>query len=294
VCRFEFSFLLRNCRAFVTLHFRPACLFSPGLNVSFDSLTFYRNATFSFTFGSSAAAGSYFFECVGWVLSSQFLAAPFSAMLQMFQNSSLFESIFRAAVVSSQSVTLSSAFSSSNSDIKVRPTNVVTDKSFILRVTGKFPRTSSSVSTLSASCGSQHLCIATDYGSVYCRGRGDNQQLGQDAFESSNIFQLAPNSNPESNISVLLVGGSHSCVLKSDSRLRCWGSNLNGQLGISDLSTSSGVKVPVPLQASKKPLFAALGLSHSCVLFQSGAVWCWGDNSRGQHCLAGCTSERSG
>ena len=252
------------------------------MNISFDSATFYQNTRFSFTFGSSAAAGSYFYECTGWVLSAQHFSAPFSAVFQLFQNSSSSVPLSQAVSVSSQSVAFSSAFASSNPDIKVRPTEVVIDTPFVLSVTGKFPIMNTSVLFLSSSCGSQHLCIETAIGAVYCRGRGDSQQLGQDSYGSSHVFQLVPIANLDSSSTQTVVGGSHSCVLKRDSTLRCWGSNHIGQLGVDFVNTSAGVEVNLPAQASNKPSLAALGLLHSCVLFQSGVVWCWGDNSRGQ------------
>ena len=94
--------------------FRPSCAFSPSINVSFASQTFYRNQTYSFTVVSSAASGSYFFECVGWVLAPQNFAAPFSAEFQLFKNASSSYPLNRATTASSNSIVLSSASSSSN------------------------------------------------------------------------------------------------------------------------------------------------------------------------------------
>ena len=262
--------------------FRPSCAFSPSINVSFASQTFYRNQTYSFTVVSSAASGSYFFECVGWVLAPQYFAAPFSAEFQLFKNASSSYPLNRAITESSNSIVLSSASSSSNTDITIRPTSILAGSSFILSVTGKFPSAILSPSILSAGCGSQHLCITADSGAVYCRGRGDSKQLGRDSYFSSHRFVLVPISNFDSKINSLSIGGTHSCALIGNSRLRCWGNNLFGQLGTALVNTSSGFEVPLSSQSSTNPIAITLGSVHSCVLFQNGNVWCWGDNSRGQ------------
>ena len=262
--------------------FRPSCAFSPSINVSFASQTFYRNQTYSFTVVSSAASGSYFFECVGWVLAPQNFAAPFSAEFQLFKNASSSYPLNRATTASSNSIVLSSASSSSNTDITIRPTSILAGSSFILSVTGKFPSATLSPSILSAGCSSQHLCITADSGAVYCRGRGDSKQLGRDSYFSSHRFVLVPISNFDSKINSLSIGGTHSCALIGNSRLRCWGNNLFGQLGTALVNTSSGFEVPLPSQSSTNPIAITLGSVHSCVLFQNGNVWCWGDNSRGQ------------
>jgi alpha-tubulin suppressor-like RCC1 family protein len=107
-------------------------------------------------------------------------------------------------------------------------------------------------------------------------------QLGHGSSFSSHLFQVAPISNVDAKTSALVVGGAHSCVLVSNSSFRCWGSNSDGQLGNPRFGMSAGVEVIFPAQASTYPIIAALGMAHSCVLFHSGSMWCWGSNSHGQ------------
>jgi alpha-tubulin suppressor-like RCC1 family protein len=81
-------------------------------------------------------------------------------------------------------------------------------------------------------------------------------------------------------VAALGVGGDHSCALMSDGTLRCWGSNLNGQLGDDQ---ASGTMSPKPVPASIDGVQAIqLGLLHTCVLDTGGGVRCWGHNGRGQ------------
>lgn len=86
------------------------------------------------------------------------------------------------------------------------------------------------------------------------------------------------------------TGESHACALLSDRRLKCWGLNFSGQLGLGDAfnrGTSAGSMgdalpfVDVGTGADRIRQLA-LGDSHTCVLFGVNGVKCWGSNSSGQ------------
>ncbi len=74
------------------------------------------------------------------------------------------------------------------------------------------------------------------------------------------------------------VGGEHSCAVRTNGVLSCWGRNNRGQLGIGS-SRASTVPVAVPLPNVKA---VATGSLHTCALLNDGHVVCWGDNSKGQ------------
>lgn len=76
------------------------------------------------------------------------------------------------------------------------------------------------------------------------------------------------------------AGSEHSCAVLDGGALRCWGSNLDGQIG--DGSTSPRwlpVQVSGLTSGVKK---AAGGEQHTCALTIDGGVKCWGDNTFGQ------------
>ncbi len=64
------------------------------------------------------------------------------------------------------------------------------------------------------------------------------------------------------------TGWAHTCVLKSDGVVVCWGYNANGQTAI-----PSGIAGATAM---------AVGGFHNCVLKSDGTVSCWGDNTDGQ------------
>jgi alpha-tubulin suppressor-like RCC1 family protein len=84
---------------------------------------------------------------------------------------------------------------------------------------------------------------------------------------------------PELALKQLSMGRSHACALIEDG-VKCWGSNGNGQVGNnSTLHVHAAVWVLNTGSAVKSVASAG---SHSCALFESGAVKCWGKNTSSQ------------
>ena len=77
----------------------------------------------------------------------------------------------------------------------------------------------------------------------------------------------------------IVTGGRHTCLLSTDGRGYCWGSNDRGQLGTGSVGRTS---TPALIASTQRFTTVAPGLSHSCALDGQGAAWCWGENSHGQ------------
>jgi alpha-tubulin suppressor-like RCC1 family protein/tRNA A-37 threonylcarbamoyl transferase component Bud32 len=77
----------------------------------------------------------------------------------------------------------------------------------------------------------------------------------------------------------VVAGGLHSCLVSSDGRTFCWGSNDHGQLG-----TGANVRSTTPALVGGDARFTSLaaGFSHSCAISRDGGAWCWGENESGQ------------
>jgi alpha-tubulin suppressor-like RCC1 family protein len=93
------------------------------------------------------------------------------------------------------------------------------------------------------------------------------------------------------------AGTYFACGLFSDSKLRCWGRNDQGQLGAGpgdDVGDEPG-ELTSSLQTVDLPanvVSFALGDSHACAVLANGSVYCWGANQQGQLGL-GDTAARS-
>jgi len=96
----------------------------------------------------------------------------------------------------------------------------------------------------------------------------------------------------------LALGADHSCVLMNG-KIKCWGSNLYGQLGFDTISKGFGTNYGDNPSESVTTAITALydyldlgtdfiattlvaGGSHNCVLNPSSEIKCWGDNRFGQ------------
>ncbi|UQA56277.1 DUF4215 domain-containing protein [Polyangium aurulentum] len=87
----------------------------------------------------------------------------------------------------------------------------------------------------------------------------------------------------------LVVGVHHTCVLIDEGRVKCWGQNNVGQLGLGDTwnrgdgAGEMGSHLPlIDLGAGAVAVMLAAGDAHTCALLDAGAVKCWGNNSNGQ------------
>ena len=76
------------------------------------------------------------------------------------------------------------------------------------------------------------------------------------------------------------AGNFHSCALRQDGTISCWGRNRSGQLG----NGQSGGNADSPVQVFGITDATAIASSgtHSCALHQGGTISCWGSNGDGQ------------
>ena len=75
------------------------------------------------------------------------------------------------------------------------------------------------------------------------------------------------------------VGGAHTCAIKRNRRLYCWGRNSEGQLGA---TASDPVGTPMAVDSGSRYRTIALGWQHSCALDTGQSLYCWGANDEGQ------------
>ncbi|MBU1537291.1 lamin tail domain-containing protein [Myxococcota bacterium] len=75
----------------------------------------------------------------------------------------------------------------------------------------------------------------------------------------------------------LTAGDAHTCGIRMDDTLWCWGDNTSGQLG-DGTTTSHSSPVQVPGAWSS----VDAGGSHTCGINTDGTLLCWGDNANGQ------------
>jgi cysteine-rich repeat protein len=144
-------------------------------------------------------------------------------------------------------------------------------------------------SVLRASSSGMHTCAVLDTGKVRCWGIASGGALGNGT--SNGGFGNSPGEVPPPDIDVgapardVEAGGGFTCVITEADNVRCWGSNLSGELGYGhtdNLGDQPG-ELPVPdLELGGPVAQIAAGGNHACAVLKDGTLRCWGGNYSGQ------------
>ena len=138
---------------------------------------------------------------------------------------------------------------------------------------------------VSIAAAAEHTCAVTIGGGVKCWGANLPSRLGDNTFTQSStpvdVIQSPPLAVFSGATAVAAGARSvHTCAIVG-SGVRCWGSDVYGQLGVDmpALGVSPTALAVVGLASGVSAL--ALGGAHSCALTTTGGIQCWGNNSFG-------------
>jgi alpha-tubulin suppressor-like RCC1 family protein len=152
------------------------------------------------------------------------------------------------------------------------------------------------------SVGAAHACARLADGTVRCWGRNAAGQLG----DGTATRRLSPVKVRVSSAAFLAsatavsAGGAHTCAVTgtgASARVRCWGSNVSGQLGTSTVA-STRYAVATAGVVSNGALSVSCGSGHTVVLVRSSARppalgAAWGLNTNGQLGNGATTGQRT-
>ncbi len=93
--------------------------------------------------------------------------------------------------------------------------------------------------------GSYHVCALQNDGTVWCWGRNASGQLGNGTTTDSNVPVQVSGLTNVTALFTTINESNHSCAIKSDGTVWCWGNNNYGQLG-NGTTTNSSVPVQAP------------------------------------------------
>lgn len=128
--------------------------------------------------------------------------------------------------------------------------------------------------------GDVHTCAKKVGGSVRCWGDDTQGQTGGGAMPDAG-FRNEPNDVAGVADAITIASGKrHSCAVRRDGRVACWGFNLDGQLGNGE--SNNKATAPVDVRGLGDARAIAAGGNFSCAIRASGSVACWGGNSSGQ------------
>lgn len=181
-------------------------------------------------------------------------------------------------------------------------------ESVTVRVTDSFGYTANATLSVIAPAkivsGNYNSCVIFSDGSLKCWGEAGSGQLlsGGTADRGDAANEMGIN-NPFVNVGTGLtvkdldIGGGHMCAILSNDKVKCWGLNNYGQLGLGDIlnkgdgAGESGDSLPyVDLGTGRTAKKIAAGTSHSCAILDNNQLKCWGRNNSGQLGLGDTTS----
>ena len=89
-------------------------------------------------------------------------------------------------------------------------------------------------------------------------------------------------STPPSGVvfDAITAGGSHTCGLRGNGTVACWGDNTYDQAPRNPTPSATVTPTPTPLPGRYTQISA--GRLHTCGVRSNGTIHCWGDNGRGQ------------
>lgn len=137
-------------------------------------------------------------------------------------------------------------------------------------------------------------CARLSSGDVRCWGENGAGQLGYGNMdrlgEEPGDLPLTANVNitgaSGASVVQLALGGGHSCALLDNGAVRCWGDNLDGQLGIGgtdNVGDGPGEMPPADVNlGGASAVQIAAGRDHACAILTTGAVRCWGSGGSGR------------
>lgn len=180
---------------------------------------------------------------------------------------------FASGVTTANAVTLKLGWNGSVSVFSSAETDVLLD------VTGYWAKSNNLVSQITM--GDEHACALSAAGRVRCWGNNYAGQLGLGEDEIHTGVILRPREVlGMTEVKSVAAGSFHTCAVRRDGSVWCWGEADHRQLGVASLAWS-----PIPGRVPGIPgpaLSVSASGDHTCAVLVSGGVACWGSNDLGQ------------
>jgi alpha-tubulin suppressor-like RCC1 family protein len=131
------------------------------------------------------------------------------------------------------------------------------------------------------SVGGAYACAVKSGGTLWCWGANSGGQLGLGALGSKRVpTQVGTDSDWKSVAASFGASDRcHTCAIKTDGSLYCWGSSVMGELGN---GTTTASLSPVRVGTGNAWATVTAGIAFTCAVTTGGATYCWGANDAGQ------------
>ena len=126
--------------------------------------------------------------------------------------------------------------------------------------------------------GRNHTCALHQDGTISCWGHNYYGQLGNGRYRYGADSSVPVKVSSIDDATAVAAGSDHTCALRTDGTVLCWGDNESQQLGRNHTRRSS--RLPVQVEGITDVKDISAGNFHTCALHRDGAVSCWGSDAR--------------
>jgi len=127
--------------------------------------------------------------------------------------------------------------------------------------------------------GENHSCAVTRSGGVKCWGDDFYGQLGNGA--ATKVKQSTPVDVVGITDAVAITAADHTCAITRTGGVKCWGIDIQGQLG-NGTAITDNQDTPVDVLGITDAIDITASQRHTCAVTRSGATKCWGIDTNGQ------------
>jgi alpha-tubulin suppressor-like RCC1 family protein/tRNA A-37 threonylcarbamoyl transferase component Bud32 len=123
--------------------------------------------------------------------------------------------------------------------------------------------------------GEQHTCALDRGGFVWCWGQQEQGQIGNGHRAREPVARPTLVAGV-SEVAAIAAGESHTCALRRDGSVMCWGANASGAIGVAGEGVQS---TAVVVGGAGPAVRIAAGYHHTCVVRRDRSLVCWGENT---------------
>ena len=147
------------------------------------------------------------------------------------------------------------------------------------------------------SAGYGHTCAILNDNTMKCWGLNNNGRTGRghtsharlcaqnndgDCSGTTGSIDLGSDCGGTCTAKQVACGGLHTCAILNNDKIKCWGDNVHGQLGIGTNQQETAADEFVNLGSGRTAKQVVTGAEHTCAILDDDTVKCWGNGMKGQ------------
>jgi alpha-tubulin suppressor-like RCC1 family protein len=133
---------------------------------------------------------------------------------------------------------------------------------------------------IALACGYHHTCAVLETGALLCWGANEESQLGR-GFNSPHDATPQPTAVGGNNWVRAGAGQAHSCAIRIDGSLWCWGRNESGECAQPPEPPGDQRMSPMRVGTGFDWVRVVPAQNATCGLRSDDSLWCWGGNEFG-------------